>query len=1583
MKGKIFRRMSAFLASAAMAAGLLQPVSTCAAGVVLPAETLAAEYGETEAGPERTGTGGETEAGPGRTGTGGATDLSAGSSDSITAQSESQTGEEGAQPEGQTDQDDSQHDSRTDASGASLAGTETSSETAAPGTGNESGRDSDTEKESGEHDTGTRPDQPVAGFSALPDEIYLTEYTESESGDMPADPDDMSSGSGKIPEEELSQTEAETETELTCFTVSFEEAEGCSMELSDDREEYAPGEEVTAYVKAMPEHAIDEVSAEYDGQLVKAGATNVTAYATGEDQDHVHFQMEDLSAAAAKAGGDEGGTSYELKQELTESKKITFNMPASNVVMRAKSHKIDIPGVSSFTLESAYSDDTTLGEDRTVNYIDDGKVKSTTVKMTNTFAKIGDNENSTAMKVVDFKNDKGKVVFSSLAYCLQPDKTAPENGDIKDSNISPLDTSGTSDRRIYKIMYYMYRGPAWGDTIDGVNLKKKIKSLGFTKLDGSDPGNAQYYNVTHFVLAAAYDPDHWNDSSVKGHFFDSDGKKAIKSLLKTIDSLPEPETALSAASVGSSNQGDGVYSSPITFRTSIPSNWAKFTLPAGYGLLITDTGDRIEPAETAQTARVGANQTFRVINTTGIEGTGTFDITTRYASEYDPFKIRTVPAQQNISFSYMASTGLSFQVEWTVPEYGAVRIRKADSRSGFSYAQGDAVMDGAVFQIISDSDDPVFLSTDPKTPHAKGDVLAEITTDEQGYASTAPGLITSGSTLIIREKSPTRAGYKLLEKDITASIPSGKDTTADLAYDDSLIPERVITGGISVRKCDWNLEEGPEGGAAFQGAEFTVTNVSKNPVIVNGHEVQPGSEACVLTTDPEGYAESGNILPYGTYEVTERSAPEGYLINEGKATVCIREEGVTVAAAPEDSTVPGVWVERPILFDIKIEKFRDYAQNDDSISDTLIPLEGAKFDIISMNERTVCVAGKSYASGQVVATLETDSKGIASTRSIDDKIESGTLPYGIYKIHESYTPDGLSKVGDFEVNGTLEGGVSDGYEYTGIYKNDRPVETPVQIAKKDAETGQAVGIAGTVFEILESDGKTPHVFHAVGEDGLMKDITDFTIPSGGTCTLPNKLGYGTWYIHEIKAPLGYVLPKEDTKFEVSKLRKWGDYQLETLKDTPQKFRIRIQKTDALTGKSLAGAVFSVTAAEDIMTGDGTVRIRKGEVADTVTVGEDGTGMSRPLYLGVVRKSSEDGSKTSLKDEKPGDLLLRGEYDVTEIQAPLGFARNREPVRVSAVSPDMVTEIFETDTLKAENPPTTLKIFKHDPSGQGIGGIEFELKRIGGNESPGVPADGTTDSGTTDGGTYRTGDDGSLAIRCILPGIYSLRESKTLPGYLQDNTIRYFTVDRDGYIFRSDSEGKQTDDQEKTSQISLDWVNDVTKIQISKRDITDSKEVPGAVLVIRDAEGQTVDQWTTDGTPHYTEKLPAGSYTLTEITAPMGYQQAETVPFTVEETGEIQKVFMYDAPVETEPPTEPETSTEPETAPESKHETKKPRSTEKETQPSAAPAPSPQTPRTGDDTDFRGLMPGILAGILLLAGSLMLRKAGGKGRRRGR
>ena len=89
-------------------------------------------------------------------------------------------------------------------------------------------------------------------------------------------------------------------------------------------------------------------------------------------------------------------------------------------------------------------------------------------------------------------------------------------------------------------------------------------------------------------------------------------------------------------------------------------------------------------------------------------------------------------------------------------------------------------------------------------------------------------------------------------------------------------------------------------------------------------------------------------------------------------------------------------------------------------------------------------------------------------------------------------------------------------------------------------------------------------------------------------------------------------------------------------------------------------------------------------------------------------------------------------------------------------------------------------------------------------------------------------------------------------------------------------------------------DDVTKVQISKTDITDSKEVPGAKLSILDQNGDVVEQWTSGKEPHYIEKLPIGTYTLREEQAPEGYLLAEDVEFEIADTGEIQKVEMKDA-----------------------------------------------------------------------------------------
>ena len=94
---------------------------------------------------------------------------------------------------------------------------------------------------------------------------------------------------------------------------------------------------------------------------------------------------------------------------------------------------------------------------------------------------------------------------------------------------------------------------------------------------------------------------------------------------------------------------------------------------------------------------------------------------------------------------------------------------------------------------------------------------------------------------------------------------------------------------------------------------------------------------------------------------------------------------------------------------------------------------------------------------------------------------------------------------------------------------------------------------------------------------------------------------------------------------------------------------------------------------------------------------------------------------------------------------------------------------------------------------------------------------------------------------------------------------------------------------------IKFVNDYTKVQVSKIDKLTKKELAGAKLCIFDKDGKTVVKWTSGKEPHMIERLNPGTYTLHEELAPDGYQAAEDLKFTVKETGEIQKVTMVDAP----------------------------------------------------------------------------------------
>jgi uncharacterized surface anchored protein len=148
--------------------------------------------------------------------------------------------------------------------------------------------------------------------------------------------------------------------------------------------------------------------------------------------------------------------------------------------------------------------------------------------------------------------------------------------------------------------------------------------------------------------------------------------------------------------------------------------------------------------------------------------------------------------------------------------------------------------------------------------------------------------------------------------------------------------------------------------------------------------------------------------------------------------------------------------------------------------------------------------------------------------------------------------------------------------------------------------------------------------------------------------------------------------------------------------------------------------------------------------------------------------------------------------------------------------------------------------------------------------------------------WTTDGTGVTAIAAIPAGEYILRELTAPNGYIVAEEIA-FTVNVDGTLTSTASSDGKT----------VVMKDDVTKLTISKKDITDSEELEGAVLTIRDEKGETVATWTSTKTPKYIEKIPVGKYTLTEETAPEGYVKAETISFEIKATGEMQTVSMVD------------------------------------------------------------------------------------------
>lgn len=250
----------------------------------------------------------------------------------------------------------------------------------------------------------------------------------------------------------------------------------------------------------------------------------------------------------------------------------------------------------------------------------------------------------------------------------------------------------------------------------------------------------------------------------------------------------------------------------------------------------------------------------------------------------------------------------------------------------------------------------------------------------------------------------------------------------------------------------------------------------------------------------------------------------------------------------------------------------------------------------------------------------------------------------------------------------------------------------------------------------------------------------------GSFMLPEKLKVGTYYLKEVEAPAGYLQGKL-LEFKVDGQYEWESPLVVEYMDIPAMGKISITKQDEVTGNKLQGAVFNIYAAEDIVTPDGTVRVEKNSVVDTITTGSDGLAVSKKLYL--------------------------GNYKVQEIKPAPGFALSKEIHKAELKYKDQTTELVQK-SLQISNQPTTIIIDKKVAgTEQRLSGVKFAVWNKAMTEG--------IDSGIAQKETVLTAKNGQAKIERLLPGTYCIQEVEGVAGYALDNKIHEITIDENGQI----------------------------------------------------------------------------------------------------------------------------------------------------------------------------------------------------------
>ncbi len=534
--------------------------------------------------------------------------------------------------------------------------------------------------------------------------------------------------------------------------------------------------------------------------------------------------------------------------------------------------------------------------------------------------------------------------------------------------------------------------------------------------------------------------------------------------------------------------------------------------------------------------------------------------------------------------------------------------------------------------------------------HLYGTSLAGIAVDEYAVTdkngvATFKDVLISGSTPYTLEEVDTAIRYVVPEKQ-TAPIQWKEVTNRDFT---NILKKFSVT----VTKSD--REKGTaQGDAKLSGAVY---GIYKGDTLVDKY-----------VTDSDGQFTTKEYVCDSDWTIREITPSEGYLLDKTIHKVGAEPKLFTI----EHNLVANDVTEQVMKGNIAIIK-----HTDDGETKIETPEKGAEFEIYLKSSGSFEKADKDERD-----TIVCDENGFAQTKD---------MPYGVYTVHQTKGWEGRELMKDFDVFISQDGQT---YRYL---INNANFESYIKVVKVDAETGKTIPYAGAGFQIYDPVGNKVSMTFTYPTPTT---IDTFYTDADGQLVTPEKLDYGKGYsLVEVQAPYGYVLDSTPVSFDVTEENSTQEGGITLIKvDKPnmaQKGTISVEKTGEVffgvnvSGeededviyqpvykvKGLAGAVYEITADEDVITPDGTLRYHKGDVVDTVTTDEDGTAKSKELYLGkynVVETKAPTGMVIN-KEKHLVELTYAGQ-DVAVTETATSFVNERQKVKIS------LEKILEQDEI---------------------------------------------------------------------------------------------------------------------------------------------------------------------------------------------------------------------------------------------------------------------------------------------------------------